>query len=903
MRKLILGASLFFASLIPALAATPVLTANASQVCYAGSTKPILNIVSGSAKTSYVSATIDDPTSPLAVKGILFTATNSPTSFTITSSKTAVVPVANVSMTLLGGDQYICKIKPIAVGYSTITIKAENGASSAAYTINVAASKASSYSANTIYPTGIADASGAAAIDDDYMLVANDETNVLSLYNRKNSGQALNSFDITSGAGGTAGEEFDLEGATNSSIDYNSGKRIYWIASLGNSSKGNLKPLRDRVIATDISGSGATATVSVKSYSTKMRTSLIAWGDAASWGFTASAASGMIAKRIDGFNIEGLTLANEGKKAYIGFRAPCVPLKGVAPTTTNRKYAVLAPVTNFEAMMDVSGSSSVSPVLDEPILFDFGGLGIRSIERVGGSRYIIEAGLFEGGGTPAVYLWDGTIPTNSGSNPITVGASLIKLPFDLTDLVQASADGVVEGHPEALLCDQIGDNILAHIICDNGTVDYYNDATEAKLLANVEYMKFRQDTYVYSLTGAPALLLTSGANTQTVNQDASISNIIYTWGGAASGVDVQGLPAGVSAVINTQGKNVMITGTPSVSGTFNYTATTTQASGTAVVMNGTISVVAPTIPISSPTGISASVNGTTLNFSWPAVANATGYTVNLCKGSASTSTLSMYFNTSGSKTLSTGDTEGTAQSVSSTSPCYTPTSGSAYRTGSGNDHSLTLVNTDNVSELIIGGSSSSTSSIRSLNSYSINGGAAQISGITQATAATCGEAKIEGLNLKKGDVISFIFSGNFQVNYFIATVGTNTLNCTETSVATNSFTVSNLDPNTTYTYQVKANTTTDGYGSSDYSAAASVTTATATSIAVVEKNFDIVQTETELYVEGLDCIELSIYNMAGNKAASSKANTISINALQKGLYILTLTAADGSVYSRKFVKP
>lgn len=907
MKKLFALALLSFAIISSLFAAAPVLTANAVQVCYPGSTKPILNIVAGSAKTSYVSAAINDPTSPLAVKGILFTATNNPTSFTIISSKPAVVPVANVSVTLISGDQYLCKITPIAVGYSTITIKAENGSSSAAYTINVAASAASSYSANTIFPTGIADASGAAAIDDDYMLVANDETNVLSLYNRKNSGQALASFNITTGAGGVDEgvdtEEFDLEGATNSSIDYNSGKRIYWIASLGNSKSGNLKPLRDRVIATDISGSGATATVSVKSYSTKMRTALISWGDAASWNFTASAASGMIAKRIDGFNIEGLTLANGGEKAYIGFRAPCVPLKGVAPTTSNRKYAVLAPVTNFETMMDVSGSSTLAPVLDEPILFDFGGLGIRSIERVGGSRYIIEAGLFQGGGTPAVYLWDGVVPANSGANPIVEGASLIKLPFDLTDLVQASADGGVEGHPEALLCDQIGDNILAHIICDNGTVDYYNDATEAKLLANVEYMKFRQDTYVYSLTGAPALLLTSGSSTQTVNQATPISNIIYTWGGAATGVDVQGLPAGVSAVINTQGKNVMITGAPSVSGTFNYTITTTQASGTAVVLNGTINVTAPTIPLASPTGVSASVSGTTLNLNWPAVANATSYTVNLCKDSASTSTVSMYFNTSGSKTLSTGDIEGTAQSVSSSSPCYTPSAGSAYRTGSGNDHSLTLVNTDNVSELIIGGSSSSSSSIRTLNSYSINGGAAQTTGITQATQAICGEVKIVGLSLKKGDVISFTFSGNFQVNYFVARVPANALTCTETTVLANSFTATNLDENTNYTYQVKANTTLQGYSSSQYSSAASITSSTATNMPAVVANLDILQTESDILLQGISCTELSIYNMAGNKLASSSTNIISIRSLQKGLYIVRILMPDSSVRSFKFIKP
>lgn len=490
--------SLFFSA--QTYAATPTLLANTTQVCYEGTAKPLLVITSGSGKTSYVSGVIGNPTDPAATKGILFTSANSPTEWTITSSKTAVVPLANITMTLVSGDQYVCKIVPAGVGYSKITVAAKNSSgSSTAYTIQYAASAASANGANTTFHTNIADASGACAIDDNYMFVADDETNLLRLYNRKNSGQSLYSADITSTAGGTSSEEFDLEGSSISSSNYNSGKRIYWIASLGNSKSGGLKPYRDRVIATDISGSGATATLSVKSYSTKMRAALISWGDAKSWNFTASAASGMIPKRIDGFNVEGLTITNEGEKAYVGFRAPCVPIQGTTPTSSNRKYAILAPVSNFETMMNVSSSSSITPTIGDPILFDFAGLGIRSIERVG-TRYVIVAGLFEGGGTPAVYLWDGVVPANPGQNPITTsGTHLTKLPLNLSDLVQASSDGGLEGHPEALLCEQTGNDLNIHLICDNGTIDYYGDGTEAKALSYEPFKKFRMDNFVYNL--------------------------------------------------------------------------------------------------------------------------------------------------------------------------------------------------------------------------------------------------------------------------------------------------------------------------------------------------------------------------------------------------------------------
>lgn len=598
MRKLILGASLFFASLIPALAATPVLTALTTQACYPGTAKPMLVIASGTSGTSYISGAIGDPTNPSVAAGIYFSATNNPTSFTITSDNETVVPKTNVVMTMTTVGQYVCKITPIAVGYAKITIKALVGTSgSGTHTIYYAASAASKNAANTIFPTGIADASAAAAIDSSYMFVANDENNILRLYNRKHSGQSLYSVDITTGAGITDGLEIDLEGATNSSVGYNSGKRIYWIGSLGNSKSGAERPDRDRVIATDFSGTGASTTLTVKGYSDKMRTALITWGDNNTWNFTASAsvANAMVPKLIDGFNIEGLTVSNEGELAYIGFRAPCVPLKGEEPTASNRKYAVVAPVTNFESMMDVSGKTTITPAMGEPILFDFGGLGIRAMERVGGNKYIIEAGLFQGGGTPAVYLWDGAIPTNPGANPITTASSsLIKLPFDLSDLVQPSADGGVEGHPEALLCDQVGDNILAHIICDNGTVVYYNDAIAAKDLAadtkKYPYAKFRVDTYVYSLTGAPALMLTAGSASQTINLGSPISNVILTWGGAAENVSFSGLPSGVTPIVNTTGKYISLSGTPTTAGVYNYTITTTQASGQPATVSGTFTV-------------------------------------------------------------------------------------------------------------------------------------------------------------------------------------------------------------------------------------------------------------------------------------------------------------------------
>ncbi|MES2430083.1 MAG: hypothetical protein V4556_04045 [Bacteroidota bacterium] len=498
---------LFFSFLLIsaiAFSASPVLSASATQPVYPGTSKPYLNITSGSGKTSYVSSSLNDPTDPAVVYGIYFTITNSPTSITFTSNKTSVLPNANISFVESGG-VYILKITPIAVGYATVSIVATNGdGSSSTYKVAYAVSASSAYPYNTIWSANMADASGATSIDDNYMFACDDETNILRLYSRKNSGIDLYNVNIQSAVG--ASEECDLEGSS-LNVKYNTEKRIYWVGSLGNSKSGNLKPNRDRVIATDVSGTGANSVLSVRSYSTKFRAALITWGQSQNWNFSASAAEGKIPKLLDGFNVEGLTVTHGGDTGYIGFRAPCVPIKGTAPTASNRKYAIVAPVTNFETIMNATGPLVTgTPSISEPILFDLDGFGIRSIERVGTNLYLIVAGLFTGGGTPVVYLWDGKTHATPGTNPITITSSFSKLTKlnlpGLDQLAQVSANGDADGHPEALVAEQVGEIIYIHLICDNGTVNYYADAdgTEAKGLSNLPYRKFRYDNFVYDQT-------------------------------------------------------------------------------------------------------------------------------------------------------------------------------------------------------------------------------------------------------------------------------------------------------------------------------------------------------------------------------------------------------------------
>ena len=476
------------------------LEASTSQATYPGTTIPMLNIISGSGKTSYVGGVINDPNDPAATEGIWFKA---PTGSTLTfkSDNTKVVKVDDITAEEIQTGIYAVRIKPSGVGLTKITVSL-SGASS--YTIQYAASKASDNPEQTTWLHGSCDASAMADVGNGYFIAADDENNILRLYSSQQSGMPLRTFDSSGFANGSEGDEYDIEGATVS----DDGKTIYWISSLGNNKSGKEKPYRNRAFSTRVSGSGINTTISSGAYSEEFRKAMIDFGDANGWNFTASAsyANSMIPKRIDGFNIEGLALTNKGDgSAYVGFRAPYVPLKGVTPTSTNRKYALLALVTNFTDIFSVSGKSSVKPQVGAPVLFDLGGLGIRSIERIGGKYYVILAGSYDSGGIPRAFLWDGTT-TDAASAPITTaGGHLTEMNLGMEDLT-----GGTEGHPEALTVRQEdGNTLLLNVLSDCGSIDMYDNGKENKEYSGdskkFPWAKFRLDTFVYTLPQESAL--------------------------------------------------------------------------------------------------------------------------------------------------------------------------------------------------------------------------------------------------------------------------------------------------------------------------------------------------------------------------------------------------------------
>lgn len=441
------------------------------------------NTTTASINPPFVSGTINDALDPAKTSGIITDIKDNgvdipAANYTVTasSSNTTVVPNANVVVTKADGLATI-KITPAAVGYADITLTLTKGSFTRNLVINYAASQ--SGSTDTRWLTGISDASAAIELDDNYMIIANDETNLLYVYDRSQSGLPVKTYDfnqsnilgLTDGSTGNW-KEVDVEAGVKS---IGSAGRIYWLGSMSNSSSFNDKPNRNRLFAVTASGTGAATTFADVAHYNNLRQRLIIWGDANGYDFSTSAAAGMDPKLIDGFNVEGMVFAPDNTTMYIGFRAPLVP-------TAGRTKAVIAPIQNFETWFN-SGPAG-NPTFGSPIELNLGGRGIRDLIRLSNGTYIILAGNYDN--TPlngAVYRWTG----NPADAP-----------------VELPSFGITNRNAEAAVQVNVAGNISLdrlQIITDNGSDDLYNDGTEAKDLAQSNYKKFGAEVIISPISG------------------------------------------------------------------------------------------------------------------------------------------------------------------------------------------------------------------------------------------------------------------------------------------------------------------------------------------------------------------------------------------------------------------
>ncbi|MFD5521157.1 hypothetical protein [Streptomyces sp. NPDC127066] len=376
------------------------------------------------------------------------------------STRTTVATTADATVTGTGATRRVA-VAARGQGYTDLTVQVTGvDGRTVTKTLHYAASAAVQGASGTRYFTGSSDASAAVDLGGGYVVVADDESNVLRLYDRSASGAPVRTWDFTSKLG--VSKEIDIEAAARV------GDTIYWTGSLGNNKDGEYKSDRNTVFTTTVTGSGASTALTYGRSYKKLRDNLVAWDKANGnrYGFAAGTATGQVPKQIDGFNVEGLEFApGSTTTAYVGFRAP------LAPAVTGGK-ALIVPVTNFDKVL----SSGSAAAFGTPIELDLGGLSIRDIRKNASNQYLIVAGSWaadDNSDPYALYSWDG----------VAAHAPVKRLDLPTSD----------PGGWEAIadVPDLTVSGARAQLITDDGSADLYGDGVEAKDLTHAEWKKSR----------------------------------------------------------------------------------------------------------------------------------------------------------------------------------------------------------------------------------------------------------------------------------------------------------------------------------------------------------------------------------------------------------------------------
>ncbi len=154
-------------------------------------------------------------------------------------------------------------------------------------------------------------------------------------------------------------------------------------------------------------------------------------------------------------------------------------------------------------------------------------------------------------------------------------------------------------------------------------------------------------TGTITVNAAATITLTSAASTanQTVCGGTPIVNIVYQTANGATGATATGLPAGVAGTF--AGGVFTLSGTPTVSGLFNYTVTTTGGCG-AATLTGTITAGAAPSITTQPTSItscsttatfSVTATGPGLTYQWQVSTDGGTTYTNIAGATSSTLTL------------------------------------------------------------------------------------------------------------------------------------------------------------------------------------------------------------------------------------------------------------------------
>jgi hypothetical protein len=279
---------------------------------------------------------------------------------------------------------------------------------------------------------GACDASGAIPLDATHFLVADDEDNVLRVYDAERGGPPTRTFDLSSRvAPSDPSSEVDLEAATRV------GDRGYFLSSHARKRSGKLDPNRFVFFAIDLGADAGTVSVAGKP-ATSLLDDLERMPEVSGYGLAPGRARAPLTEGA--VNIEGMTAAPDGT-LWIGFRSPLPEGK-----------AILVRLLNPNEVLGGAHAKFASPRL-----MDLGGLGIRSLSSHHGS-YLAVAGPAQRRGIFKLVRFD-----EQGSPRVVAGAEFegfspegLFTPEGRDDILVLSDDGMqeVDGKACKKLVDQ-----------------------------------------------------------------------------------------------------------------------------------------------------------------------------------------------------------------------------------------------------------------------------------------------------------------------------------------------------------------------------------------------------------------------------------------------------------------
>lgn len=236
-----------------------------------------------------------------------------------------------------------------------------------------------------IHYHGMCDASAAVMVGNNKFIAADDEDNILRVYDLEKGGAPLELFDIANYfSNNPKKREVDIEGAA----WFN--KKILWITSHSNNSQGESRRERHQIFFTEVTNdsNGISMKLSGSPYQDLIQD--LKSSDLLSK-YHFEAAEKLAPEEKGGLNIEGITTM-PGDKLLIGFRSPIINGK-----------ALLIIIKNPGDLLN-----GKRPVIESVVELDLGDRGIRSIEYSETLQsYFIVAGPTNDDGDFHIYQWSG----------------------------------------------------------------------------------------------------------------------------------------------------------------------------------------------------------------------------------------------------------------------------------------------------------------------------------------------------------------------------------------------------------------------------------------------------------------------------------------------------------------